>query len=233
MAISLATLQQRVFDLIDEGSSQYITAQQCTDQINNGYGQLWSKYVLKQPTWFETDYAFTPVVNTRDYALPTNCRRVLKVYALPAPGTAPAVSTHVPLCRTMSQTYMGQPSQWSYYYPTGAWIPTYDLLGNNIRLDPTPTVTPQFQIAVWYEPHYVPLVSGTDTLDAAIWPGHEQFIVLQAAIMLRMGKEEQPADDLMTERARIEQIIDGDLSSRDAGTGKAIVDVEMFDGWVH
>jgi hypothetical protein len=232
MAISLLTLQTRVFDLMDEGLSTYITASQCNDQINNAYAQLWSMYIMKDPKYVETDYQFTPVINTRDYALPTNFRRLIRAFALPIPGATAAQSTHVPLRRTMSGQYMGVPSQYSYYYPTGSWIPSYEIYGTNIRLDPTPTVTPTYQIAVWYQADHIPLVVNTDTLDNTIYPGHEQYIVLQAAIMLRMGKEEQPADDLVAERNRIQALIESDLAVQDMGTGKRIIDTDSYDGWV-
>src|SRR6476659_571273 len=190
MAVTLSELQRRFFDRMDEGSSQYISTAQATDVLNEAYSLLWSLYCERDPKFFETIASITPLVNVRDYPLPTDFRRLTKLYALPTPGATPQQSYHVPLARTMRDEYQGTPSVYNYYQSESNYIPTYEIYGNTLRLDPTPRTAPTFTLSLWYMPHYTPLVNGTDLTHVAIYPGHEQLIINQAVIMIKVAKEE-------------------------------------------
>lgn len=231
MAVALSELTRRFFDRMDEGASQYISQQQAIDVINEAYSLLWSEYVKCDGRYFETESIFTPVVNVRDYPLPANFRRLISIYAIPLPIGSVATGYHIPMQRSGRMQYQGgAPVSYAAFYDQP--VPNYMLLGSNIRLDPTPVTAPNFAVALWYLAHYTPLVNTTDTLDPGIFPGHEQYIINQAVIQLKLGKEEQPAADLQAANAAILLSLKDELALRDSAQSVPVLDATGYDGWI-
>ena len=227
MAVTLKELRTRFYDRMDEGqnSSNYVDEPEADTMLNEAYSLLWGIYSRKVPDYFESEATLTPVVGQRDYQLPTDFRSAIKVYWLPQGAGA----AHIPMSRIARMTYTPA-------VPTGAWVapvPAYEIVGDRLRLQPTPTSipTPAPVVSLWYRPHYRPLRADEDTLDSRIYPGHEQFIINQAVIVTKIGKEEQPAVELTAMQQALRGEIEADLVQRDLGAVSRIIQSDPYTGW--
>lgn len=226
MPVSLSELRRRFFDRMDEGQSQYVSPEQATDCLNEAYTVLWGIYARKDPNFFQTRQYIQPAIAVADYLLPNDFRMLTAAYIVASQGTA----TRVPMQRTMRAQYVGTPA--TTFEASGVYYPTYELYGPWLRLDPVPSQVPAFKIELWYVQHCMPLVLDSDTLHAAIYPGHEQFLLNQAVIMTKIGKEEQPAKDLLEMNAALKGQIEEDLLQRDRFTSRHVIETDAYDGWV-
>ena len=224
--IALSDLRQRFYDLMDEGSSQYISVALANSYINNA-GSLLQNFIATEDPWRVYNEAIlTPTVNVRDLPLPADFRNALKVYAIPN-AIAGQPPFYVPLMQFNAMRYQQGQYTWSYNtYPLANPLPRYRIMGQVLRLDPTPTVAPVgYTVALQYVTSWTPLVLDTDTLPALQVPGHEQWIVNQAVIYAKL-KEEVNIADIVAMNDSIKQQILRDLQMRDHGGGDLILNVD-------
>ena len=103
-------------------------------------------------------------------------------------------------------------------------IPSYSLVGSNIRLYPTPTAV--IPTTVLYAPEATVMTAGSDTVN---YPnGWERFIVLDAAIQC-LAKEESDVRTLVAERAAVVQEIELAKEQRDLSTTHRVVEIDTLD----
>lgn len=84
------------------------------------------------------------------------------------------------------------------------------------------TPSANYTVTLWYAPVLADLSADGDTIDTE--NGWEEYIILDAAIAMRL-KEESDVADLMFERKAMEDRISGLAANRDAGSPERVVEV--------
>ena len=217
---TLSDLRQRFYDRFDEGSSQYIDAPQANRYINEAGRHLHNWIVSMNEDYLWTTFPIAVNTNQQDYALPNDFFKDLKVFGV---YTAPVgnVPYYWPLQRIMKNEFRGGPAtvfRYPFYAPFG-----YMIIGQTLRITPIPSYV-NFNLEMWYAPHYAELVNDTDTVHVSVAPGWDEFIVNQAVIAAKL-KEESDVTDLVRRNEEIKGLIESQMINRDLGMPQRVTDI--------
>lgn len=211
---TLAELRNRAYALMDEGQSQYLGVAEMDNYVNNAASILHNVVVTESPWRAQKEFTWQPLMGVADYALPTDFRDNLRVFTKQGNYFTPLKQFNV------SQYGYGSDNAWRQ--APMSCHPRYRIMGNVLKLDPAPTVTPLWTLLMWYAPQYIPMVADTDSLFSFNLSGHEQWVVNSAVIYAKAKEEVQSADFQMMNQQIMQQIL-ADLRQRDRGCGNSIV----------
>jgi hypothetical protein len=105
------------------------------------------------------------------------------------------------------------------------WPYGYMMMGQTLRIVPTPQKVTN--LLMWYVPMYVDLTADTDTLEMAMVPGWQEFIINQAVIAARI-KEESDTAPLERRQQAIMGLMQASMINRDMGQHQRVVDVSSY-----
>lgn len=162
--------------------------------INDGYSQLVDEVISYNPDYFTKTGTINLVAGTREYALPTDCEKIVMVEVY-NDGTWLRYS---PL---QNIGYLNAPTQQDTYSTTE---PKYYLIGSSIGLDPTPTESVTNGIKIYYT--YTPTELTSDSSVPAI-PARYHHLIKYWAYALYLDR-----DDEHVSAERMRQRFDAQLS---------------------
>lgn len=205
---SFAELKLAAFQLMDEGSSQYLSDAEMGNYINAGFSELYETVLFEDPWRLQSETSIAPVAGVKDYALP-NCRRVLRVQQV------------WPMARKIRMRQFNPSEYGSSPY---SQCPRYCIINGKLRLDPTPTDLATWSMFVQFVPNATPLVADADQTPFYNLPPFEQWIINRAVIYAKL-KEEVSVYDFEQQQAPLMMAIMNELRmGQDIGEGRHIVD---------
>jgi len=213
---TLTTLRNRVRERVDMVGSSFITdtSTSLDAWINEANQKLHGMLVdAYGEEYASSESDFTTVANQSDYAIATG---FFKLYGVDLNYNGDW-RTLLPYTRAERNTYRNSRTMgWS--------LPKYALVGNYVRLYPTPQAGLSGKIL--FAPGPATLASGTDTVE---YPnGWDRFIVVDAAIQA-LAKEESSASALIAEREAIRQEIEKAKELRDLAAPRQVTDMDNVD----
>jgi hypothetical protein len=232
-SMQLSDLRQRFYDRFDEGSSQYIDQAQANRLINEAGRHLHNWIVSESEDYIVRIYPIQVNVNQQDYPLPSDFFKDLKVWGVYT-QTSGNIPYYWPLMKLMKNEFRGGPAtvfRYPFYGPFG-----YLILGQFLRITPIPVYN-NFNLEMWYAPHYAELINDSDVVDVSVAPGWDEFIVNQAVIGAKL-KEEADVADLVARNREIKDMIQQQVINRDLGmpsrltefSGNMGIDNVLFPG---
>lgn len=223
---TLADLRQRFYDRFDEGQSGYIDTAQANRLLNEGGRWLHNWIVSSSEQYIMRMYPLTVVTNQQDYPLPPDFFKDIKVFGVYV-AQAGNIPYYFPLRRLMLNEYKGGPST-SFRYPDYLAPFGYLILGNILRISPIP-INVNYNIEMWYAPHYQEMLNDGDTPDVSVAPGWDEFIINHAVIGAKL-KEESSVADMVQRQAEIKKMIEEQIVNRDLGMPQRVTDLEYQNG---
>lgn len=223
---TLADLRQRFYDRFDEGTSQYIDQPQANRLINEGARWLHNWIVTANEDYIVSITTINLIANRSDYSLPADFMKDLKVFGV-SNAVSGAQPYHWPMRRVMKNEYRGGSAtafRLPYMAPFG-----YMILGNTLRVTPVPSQI-NFNLEMWYAPHYAEMTNDADTCASSIVPGWDEFIVNHAVLGAKI-KEESDTGPILDRQAEIKQFITEQMVNRDLGMPQRVTDVTGSSGW--
>lgn len=211
---TLLDLRNRAYALMDEGQSQYLGVAEMNNYVNNA-ASIFHNIVISESPWrAQQEYTWSPFMGVADYALPPDFRDCLRLFTKQGSFFQALKQFNVSQYGLSANNNVWRQAPLNCY-------PRYRIMGNKVRLDPAPTVTPSWSLVMWYTPAFTTLVADTDLLPSWYVPGHEQWIVNSACIYAKT-KEEVNSQDLQVMNQQIMAQILADLRQRDRGCGNEI-----------
>ncbi len=160
-----------------------------------------------------------PIVQDQDtYALPQDFMKTRQVFYSDTSGY------RYPIRRLDISDLTGFPVSASYQnLPTG-----YVIMNNSLVVFPKPTQNsgPLNVVTLFYIPVYTPPLNDATPIDYQIAFGWDEWVINDVVIQIR-NKAMMPADELVMERANIEQSIRHQAKQRNAGDPPRVRD----NGW--
>jgi hypothetical protein len=151
--------------------------------VNDAYMQLVGKITEANPDYFTKSATTSTVTNQQEYALPSDCEKVLMVNiqidgtwkrVLPMPNI-----NYVP---THADTTSSQGFSWA--------SPSYYILGDNIGFEPIPDETTSSNIKLWYV--YTPTELSADS-DVPALPAKYHHILKYGAYANYLDQDDEHA----------------------------------------
>ena len=203
--ITLSELRTEIRQLVNIENSQHIKDPELTTYINAGIAELYDLLVKKYGAdYFMENASFSLVKDQDTYDLPTNFFKLKGVDLSLDSSRVVALEQFTFAERNVNKNYNG------ILNPN---IKTkYRLSGNKIIFSPVPKEVKE--IKLWYVPHSVKLVNGTDTFNG--YNGWEDYVIIYAAIRCKIKREES-INELMELKGEIKQNIESASETRDAG----------------
>lgn len=221
MPVTLAQLRTQFYNRFDVGVQNYIQPAEADQLINEGASHLhnWLTSEAEYLIWEESQISLVPGVN--DYPFAPTVQKLLKLFGPDSSGAATSAPAWMPMHRIMPQEYrggaMGATSTIQPFWPYG-----YMLMGQTLRIIPTPQQ--ELPLLMWYVPTYIDMVADTDTVELAVVPGWQEYIVNHAVIGARIKEESDPAP-LERRQAALMQLMQASMINRDMGQHQRVVDV--------
>jgi hypothetical protein len=214
LTVTLAQLKTQSRQRADMENSTLISDPELTTIINSSAAELhdlligvYEDYKLSSST-----LSVTPNVDT--YSLPNDFYKLRGVdLVLDSAGNAVTLK---PFNFQERNSYLYTPT-WNV---VGLSYLRYHILGNSIRFVPVPSTSQT--VKLWYIPAVTKLVLDTDTLDGV--NGFEEYIIIDAAMKMRI-KEETDISELVMQKEAMKQRINAMASGRDASQPERIADV--------
>lgn len=219
---TLASLKTQFFQRYDAAQNGYIQGPEAANLLNEAARHL-HNWFLVEGEFYLWKEAFIPLVaGQADYTLPADFMKILKVFQK-APAGAIGQPLLAPMHRVMPEEYRGYASGTLVNYSSNFQPHGYMMLGQTLRIMPVPPPTNQGQLCLWYAPVYQDMVADTDTTEACIFPGCEEFIVNRAVIGARI-KEESDTSQLEKRQVETMNLIQQAMINRDMGKHSRVVD---------
>lgn len=178
-------------------------------KMHNMLVGLYQDYFTKATT-------YTLVADQDTYALPADYLKARQVWFVSSTGR------RFPLQRLELSDLIGMSGNGGDSLPVSG----YATMANQLVLAPIPTSASSGSVLMWYIPEYAPDANDDTPLFPALAFGWDEWVVLDACIQVR-AKSMMPAEDLMAERAALEQKIQHQAQNRDAGAAQRVRDT----GW--
>ena len=227
---TLADYRTRFYSRFDEGQSNYIDTATANSLINEARAHLHNWVVTSNEDYIVNEFSWAFVTGQRDYPLPLDFFKDLKVFLTYSDGTNP--TSYQALPRFMRGEQRGGSAETWGFMPV-PYAMRYRILGQVLRLDPAPQTTTGYGVTMEYAPHYTALVNDTDVEQVWTVPGWDEFVVNQAVISAKL-KEEASVADLSMRQAEIKQLIEQSMMNRDMGQPQHVIDVGTHNygtGW--
>lgn len=201
-------------------NSTFISDSELTSLINSSAAELYDLLIGVYEDYKITSSAVSVVPNNDTYSLPANFYKLRGVdLVLDANGNAVTLK---PFVFGERNNYMFTPT-WNV---VGLPYLRYHILGDSIRFVPVPSTTQT--VKLWFIPAITKLVLDADTLDGV--NGFEEYIVVDAAIKMRI-KEETDVQELMMSKQLLTQRINSMASNRDAGEPERVTDTSRVKSY--
>lgn len=224
MPVTLAQLRTQFYNRFDVGQQNYIQVAEANSLINEAAAHLhnWLITEAEYLIWGETTIPLTPGVS--DYPIIGSVQKLLKLFGPAIANAAPATPAWIPLRRIMPQEYRGG-NMGAFVSPMPFYPLGYMLMAQTLRVIPTPQKA--MNLLMWYVPAYTDLVNDTDSLELAVVPGWQEFVINQAVIGARI-KEESDTAPLERRQQQIIQLMQASVINRDMGQPSHVVDVSSY-----
>lgn len=172
MATTLQNLRDGVRVETRDPDGIYFQDNEIDNNINQAYRTTYQQVLNAIQRYFALPIYTDVTAATREYALPADHFRLLKIELII--GT-----TWVPLRRYLrgyAANYVG-----GVNYGINNPVPTYDIEGDNLVLEPTPRVTVPQGLRWTYDQTPIDLISPTDTIHPNFKDLWKDVIILRAA----------------------------------------------------
>lgn len=207
MSITLAQLKTQARDRADMTNSLFIGDDELVNYINSSIAELHDLLIgAYDSDYYMTEYNFSTVANTSNYALPASFYKLRGVDKLDG---GEYVSLRPFNFNERNSKYNDNLDQYRYR-----------LIGNNISFYPAPSGVDQ--IKLWYTPVATKLVLDADVLSDL--NQYAEYVIVDAAIKMAQ-KEESDVSVLMAQKADIRKRIENMASNRDSGSSDAVSDI--------
>lgn len=221
--LTLAELRQACRERADMENNSFISDDELIRLINSSITEFMDILISKDSAHY---YLNSQDINTQsgvgDYNLPTDFYKLCGVDLYRSPDSPMAL----------------RPLMWherNYNRYPGPRMPydiRYVMIGNVIRFVPVPTGV--YRITLHYIPLSILLTEDDDTFNG--YNGWEEYVIVRAAIMMRV-KEESDVTDLRQELFLLKERIEIMADNRDMGEVSTITDVnpiynrEIYNVW--
>lgn len=221
--VTLLSLKTQARQRADMENSTFISDTELTTLINSSAAELYDLLIGVFEDYKLTSQTISVVPNTDTYTLPTDFYKLRGVdLVLDSFGNAVTLK---PFNFAERNAYLFTPT-WNV---VGLSYLRYHMQGNSIRFVPVPNTSQS--VKLWYIPAIPTLTLDADTLDGV--NGFEEYIVVDAAIKMRI-KEESDTMDLERQKALLTARINSMAANRDAGSPERVSDVTKtipFEFW--
>lgn len=228
-AQTLLQLRTRALQRADMVNSQFVTTAEVTGLVNVALARLHDLLVTAYEDYYVTVATpFGLTVNKEAYDLVADCgivdfEKIICVFLTTGSG-ATLSRFKLRKFRTNELGRLNNPQLIVLNLaPALLW---YRCMGNKLYLEPMASGgVSGWNCEVWYVPQAPTLVADSDTTDAGIVNGWDEFIVNEVAINLRL-KEESDISGLMARQQVFEQKLEAVAQARDTSDPERVVDTE-------
>lgn len=220
MSVTLAQLKERVRQRADMENSTFVEDDELVTYINSSIAELHDLLVAAYGSnYFLEDHSFSTVGGTPDYELPADFYKLSGVDVLIAGSDWASIKPF-----NFNERNRSLDVTWGLI---GGPNLRYRLMGNNLKLSPTPNGT--YQIKVWYTPKATELVADADTLNDL--NQFSEYVIVDVAIKC-LQKEESDVSVLMAQKTELRRRIEIMAENRDSGDSDSVSDVHSVNsGW--
>lgn len=214
LTVTLAQLRTQARQRADMENSTFISDSELNSYINASYAELYDLLIATYEDYNISSDTISIVANTSSYSLPSNFYKLRGVdLVLDALGNAVTLK---PFNFQERNSYMFTPT-WNV---VGLSYLRYHMQGNSIKFVPVPNTNQT--VKLWYIPAITRLTLDADTVDGV--NGFEEYIVIDAAMKMRI-KEESDIQELVMQKEAMRQRIQAMAASRDAGSPEKVSDI--------
>lgn len=219
--VTLAEIKEEAAERADMENSNFVDSAELLRYINKSYARLYDLLTTAYPDYFTKTrpYEFTTNTSDRFYRLPSD------FYKLRGVDLVASATKNVTLKQFMfeERNRFTEPVIWGF---EGAAYIRYRLTGSKLEFSPQKATSSDIQ--VWYVPTAKKLVNDTDTIDGI--NGWEEFVILDAAVKMRI-KEETDTSDLVRERELLKRELEIIAAQRDLGQTERVSDVRRTSNY--
>jgi hypothetical protein len=219
---TLAQLRLQFFQRYDAAQNGYIQAPEANQLLNEAARHLHNWFLVEGEFYIWKETTVPLVAGQSDYTLPVDLMKVLKVYQR-SPVTVIGQQPMLPMKRLMPEEYRGVITSSTPFSVPYGYFGAYMMLGQILRVIPSPPTTNPGSLLLWYAPVYTDMVADTDQTEACVFPGCEEFIVNRAVIGARI-KEESDTSSLEKRQAETVALIQQAMINRDMGKRARVVE---------
>lgn len=214
LTVTLSQLRTQARQRADMENSTFVSDAELNTYINASYAELYDLLVGVFEDYNLTSGNIAILANTSAYSLPSDFYKLRGVdLVLDALGNAVTLK---PFNFQERNSYMFTPT-WNV---VGLSYLRYHIQGNQMKFVPVPNTNQT--VKLWYIPAISRLSQDSDTVDGV--NGFEEYIVIDAAMKMRI-KEESDIQELVMQKEAMRQRIMSMAANRDAGSPEKVSDV--------
>lgn len=216
--VTLLELRTRSRQRADMESTGFVQDPELNSYINASYAELYDLLVSKYGSdyFVASPYDFTTTSNVDTYPLPVSFYKLLGVdYKIDSPNWV--------TLKRFEFSERNLPQTWDIY---SAEFIRYRVFGNNILFSPIPNV-PQ-TMRLWFIPLPDQLTLDTDSFSGI--NGYEEYVIIDAAMKMRI-KEESDIQDLLVQKMAMKKRIEDMADARDVGSPATVQDTSSQIPW--
>jgi len=211
--VTLSTFRTRSRQRADMVNSRFITDAELNYFVNASISELYDLLIATRgENYYVKSYSFTTNINVDSYALPADFLKLMGVDYV----TSTTQAITLKAFRWQERNRFREP-----FYNTRNYNLMYQVRGDNLVFIPTPNGNQQ--IKLWYIPRALELSLDSDSFDGI--NGWEEYVIIDAAIKMRV-KEESPVDELLLAKQQMKERILSSSSGRDSGEPARMVDTD-------
>lgn len=211
---NIADLITEVRELSDMEETEFVTDDEITRYLNQAYRDIYNILVQSYEMYKVTSDDTTTVAGTKDYSLPSDFLKLVKVYYVNGTNEYP-----------LRRMTLHEPDSYGRIYSTAY---RYTLLGDNFRLHPTPNTADTIRL------YYVPAATAFTKTSTNIDFGQhmDEYCVVFAAVKC-LEKEKSPTNELIADRQMLRQKCIEAADPRDFSEPASVMDTEYdrIDFW--
>ncbi len=212
-SVTLLDLRNRSRQRADMVNSKFVTDAELNTYINASNAELYDLLIASRgENYFVLSYNFTTSINQDTYALPADFYKLMGVDFV----TSSTQAITLKAFRWQERNRFREP-----FYNVRNYNLMYQVRGDDLVFIPTPNGAQQ--IRLWYIPLPQELTLDTDSFNGI--NGYEEYVVIDAAIKMRV-KEESPVEELLLAKESMRQRILSASAGRDSGEPARVVDTD-------
>jgi len=212
-SVTLLELRNRSRQRADMVNSKFVTDAELNTYVNASNAELYDILINSRgENYFVLSYNFTTSINQDTYALPSDFYKLMGVDFV----TSSTQAITLKAFRWQERNRFREP-----FYNVRNYNLMYQVRGDDLVFIPTPNGSQQ--IRLWYIPLPQELTLDTDSFNGI--NGYEEYVVIDAAIKMRV-KEESPVEELLLAKESMRQRILSASAGRDSGEPARVVDTD-------
>jgi hypothetical protein len=212
-SVTLLELRNRSRQRADMVNSKFVTDAELNTYINASNAELYDLLINSRgENYFVLSYNFTTSINQDTYALPADFYKLMGVDFV----TSSTQAITLKAFRWQERNRFREP-----FYNVRNYNLMYQVRGDDLVFIPTPNGSQL--IRLWYIPLPQELTLDTDSFNGI--NGYEEYVVIDAAIKMRV-KEESPVEELLLAKESMRQRILSASAGRDSGEPARVVDTD-------